>query len=414
MRANARETCARRSQSWMNDTFFSAVQGWVKRTVGTNFGGRYVAQVIKQVARADPKPFQQFLSEVTGDHRLRSTGFRLEAEEVFALGRCKCRADLAVYVDETPVLLIELKYRDRLAPATNESSSQLSDYLHLCQTLAGKPGFLLLHREAMDPSDVRAIRAAGQSIAHYGKLVPYLQRSKNALASMLLEYLREEGMVIDPIDTDHLFRFLHRLVMPWRGGGRVNVTSEIQQGPIQFQRLLSNLRLVAAEITPDMRKAARQDNIRSATIDFQVVHNYDAAKVKKQMSGADEQAVELSAEARSGGQVCVWAQSALVYHGKWLYVSYGIEISLRKGRKPEVCTYADILSPEIRRAPDVDDWDGRFTSYSRIHTRILRNWAEGDLEKRFRLHIRQAARSTLKSRVVSTRKASGILRRLAQ
>jgi hypothetical protein len=309
--------------------------------------------------------------------------------------------------------MVELKYRDRLAPATNESSSQLSDYLRLCRSLRGNPGFLLLHREALDASDVRRIKAAGQFVAHYGELVPHLRRSNNPLTGMLLEYLREEGMVIDPIETDHLFRFLHRLVMPWGGGGRINVTSQIQQGPIQFQRLLSNLRLVAAEITPDLRAIARQENMRSATIDFALVNCFETAKVRTALSRSSKGPVELSPNARDGGKIYVLAQSALINRGDWLYVSYGLEFLLWKGRSPEIYSYAEILSPEIRRDPGVDDWDGGFAAYSKMRLSAIRDWSGGDLEKAFREHIKQAARSTLKSKVVSNRKALGILKRLS-
>lgn len=398
----------------MAEAFFSAVQSWVKRTVGSSFGGRFVAQAIKQVAHVDPKPFQNFLSEITDDQRLRSTGFRVEAEEVFLIGRRKCRADLSVYCGETLVLLVELKYRDKLAPASENGASQLSDYLHLCRTLQSKPGFLLLHREALNPSDVRKILAAKQSVAHYGELVPHLRRSKNALADMLLEYLREEGMVIDPIEADHLLKFLHRFVMPWGGGGRINVTSQIQQGPIQFQRLLSNLRLVAAEVTPDLRAAARQDNIRSATVDFSIVNRFTPAKVRTALTRAGSRYVDLSANARNGGQIFVWAQSALINRGNWLYVSYGLEFLLRKGRRPEICSYAEVLSPEIKRHPKAYDWDGPFMSYSKLGTRRIRDWSGGELEKSFRLHIRKAARSTLKAKAVADRKALRILRRLSK
>lgn len=389
------------------------MQSWVKGAVGSDFGGRFVAQVIKQVAIADPKPFQQFLSEVTGDRRLLSSGFRVAAEEVFTAGRCTCRADLAVYVGETLLLLVELKYRDRLAPATNESSSQLSDYLRLCRSLRSNPRFLLLHREALDASDVRRIKAAGQAVAHYGELVPHLRRSNNPLTGMLLEYLREEGMVIDPIETDHLFRFLHRLVMPWGGGGRINITSQIQQGPIQFQRLLSNLRLVAAEITPDMRKASRQENMRSATIDLAVVNCFEPGKVRAELSKSSKLPVELSANARNGGKIYVLAQSALINRGNWLYVSYGLEFLLWKGKSPEIYSYAEFLSPEIRRDPRVDDWDGAFAVYSKMRVSAIRDWSGGDLEMALRQHIKKAARSTLKLKVVSGRKAQGILKRLS-
>jgi hypothetical protein len=72
-----------------------------------------------------------------------------------------------------------------------------------------------------------------------------------------------------------------------------------------------------------------------------------------------------------------------------------------------------MLSPDIRKASRGNEWDKRFIAWNKLPKQALRAWHKGNLEKLFVNHIRQAARSTLKSRVVFNRRAVGILRRLA-
>jgi len=395
-------------------TFFSAVQKWVKGTLGTDYGGRYLGQVLKQVSRIDPRPFRQLFAHITRDRRLLVGRFRIEAEEEFALGTRRRRADLVVYANDVPKIFVELKYRDRLAPPTIEKTSQLADYLYACRRMEGRPKFLLLHREVQDTADIAAIRKAKQYVAHYGQMVPFLQRSNSPVTKLLLDYLREEGMVIDPIDTEYLYRFLHRLVLPPGGSGRINRTSDIERGPIQFQRLLSNLRLVASEITPHLRAAARTEAIRNATIDFDVLNAFDSSRLATLASEATGRLVDVSARYRKGGIVDVWAQNALINSGSWLYVMYGFEFHLQVGKPLEVDAYAYLESPEIRRATNDNVWDERFMAYETLSTRTLRSWRKGNLEPIFTRFIRQAARSALRAKSVKNRRAVSILRRLAE
>jgi hypothetical protein len=271
-----------------------------------------------------------------------------------------------------------------------------------------------MHRDVQEPEDVDAIESAKQSLAHYGEMVRFLEPSANPVTRMLLDYLREEGMVIDPIDTELLFKFLHRLVLPLGGSGRINVTSQVQEGPLQFQRLLGNLRLLSSDITPHLRAFARQSRIRSATIDFEVVNEFDAARVRRLLSKTAERIIDLGATYRNGGMVDVFAQTALINYGAWLYVNYGLEFHLRAGRALEIHAYAVFLSPDIQRASGRNAWDERFIDWGLVRKSALRNWRKGDFEKIFLQYIKQAARLTLRSGVISDRQSVGILGRLAK
>ena len=396
----------------MAQTFFSTLQGWVKSQFGADYGGRFVGQLIKQVSDCDLAPFQKFFAEITSDSRYLRCRLRIEAELGFrSSGRAR-RADLAVFLDDRLAMLVELKYRDRLANGRSRKPSQLTDYLAICRSHPSKPKFLLLYRDSPEPSQLRKIRQEGHYVAPYQALVPHLREAKHPLSAMFVSYLQEEGLVIDPIDTDRLYRFLHRLFLPWGGSGRINITSEIEEGPLQFQHVLNNMRLMAAEITPRLRELIGADIKRSATIDFVLAHRFKTGKVSKLIATTKGKNLDVYSDARTGGTLDVWAQNALPSSRRWFYLGYGLEFALAQGKPMEVSGYAYFESPEIRKATGGNYMDDRFANYGTLATKYLRTWKKGDLEGEFIRLIRAAAKSSLRAQVVTDRRASSVLRRL--
>jgi hypothetical protein len=396
----------------MSESFFSTIQGWVKSEFGPDYGGRYVGVLIQQVFTFDSTPFRNFFSEITGNALFQSKSVRIKSEEQFQVKAGARRADLVVYIDEEPKLLVELKYRDRLIKKSGTKPAQLTDYIELCRTLPSKPQFLLLHREPQRAEDISQIKRARQRMSHYLALASHLQRSSHPASALLLQYFREEGLVIEPIETNHLYRFFHRLILPPRGSGRINKTSEIVEGPLQFQRLLNNIRLIAADITPRLRTATGSNSTRAATVDFTVSNKYDATSVRKIMAGIKGTSFDIDGRARCGGIVDVWAQNVLPSSDGWLYLVYGIEFSLAKGKNLSADIYAGFLSPEIRKASDSDLWDHRCLCIETLPIRSLRATDKSDVDSTLVYLIRRAARSTLKSRIIRDRRKLSTLNRL--
>lgn len=396
----------------MSQSFFSTIQGWVKSEFGPDYGGRYLGLLIKQVFDFDPAPFRSFFAEVTGNSAFRSKPVRIESEVRFRVKAGVRRADLVVYVDDEPKVLVELKYRDRLTKQSGPKPAQLADYLELRRTLPSKPRFLLLHREPQRLEDIREIGRARQFMSHYLALAPHLRKSLNPASAMLLQYFQEEGLVIEPIDTDHLYRFLHRLTLPRWGGGRINKTSEIGEGPLQFQRLLSNVRLIAADVTPRIRTATGTDATRAATVDFYVSNEYSTSRVRKSLANTKRASFDIDGQARQGGTVDVWAQNVLPSSHGSLYLRYGFLFQLAKAKPLSLEVYADFDSREIRKASDDGFWDQRFSIIGSLSLKYLRSNNKGELEDMYIDLIRRVARSTLKSQIIKDRRKLAVLRRL--
>src|SRR5438094_495806 len=94
--------------------FFGRIKSWFKQ----EFTGRYIALLMAEVSQEDPGPFAKFFKTV-----IRAAGrdwpsgvLRLEPEYRFTVNGTDCRADLALYVDDMLVGLLEIKFADILRP----------------------------------------------------------------------------------------------------------------------------------------------------------------------------------------------------------------------------------------------------------------------------------------------------------
>jgi hypothetical protein len=394
----------------LKHSFFSSLQRWVKNEAASDFAGRFIAHLIAEVAQVDPKPFQRFFASVTGRGLFLQKSFRIDRELEFAVSGRVRRADLVVSVDGSPKAIVELKYRDRLTGSEDMGDSQLADYLVLRRQLRSRPRFILLYRDLPALGEVRKIKDAGQCPVHLGALAPFLKQSDHPASSMLLDYLREEGLVIEPIDADHLYRFMHRLVLPWTGSGRINQTKSVEEGPIQFQRVLSNMKILAADITPKVRAAAGLSGGRAATVDFEIRNSYSKGRLQKAMVRAGGSAVDLDTSTRSGGTISIWVQNALVSAPQWLYLYYGFDFQLTVGKPMSVDAFVYFESPQIQNRPYLDE---RFSYVGSLAMKYIQAWRESNLESEFLQVIRRVARTALKSSLVTDRRCVSTFRRLS-
>ena len=388
-------------------SFFGELQGWFKKEYGVEYGGRYMGLLMEHSSRADPVPFRKFLAGLLGP-TFGDASVALSREYVFPGRTGFRRADLAVQIENEVRVLIELKYRDRLMQPSGPKPAQLDDYLRYCKANP-RCRFLLLHREPQKSVDLIKITTAGQCLAHYTVLAPYLRNSDHQASSMLYEYLQEEGLVLEPINSDYLNRFLHRIMLPGRNSGRVNITSKIGEGPRQFQALLNNMRLFAADVTPQLKRVTGKENARAATVDFEVLNRFNSQKVRKAAEDSrNSKHFWINASERSGGRLGVWAHNAFSDHRRhWLYVSYGFEFVVEPGvfRCEQ---YAGLDSPELDRVDKHDIY-----VVEPFHLRRFSDLEKAKIDMTFIDLIRHTAKKTLKERLVKEPFARKLIQGLA-
>jgi len=140
---------------------------------------------------------------------------------------------------------------------------------------------------------------------------------------------------MQPLNEDHLYRFFHRILKPWRHAGRINSKDALSEGPAQFQALLSNMRLLAADLSNKVRPREASARNRAPTIDFQLDPYFGAEALKRdiEVQSDDGDDIYASEKARRGGRVFVYAMHSIGGEAKkWLYIEYGIGFDVRPGR----------------------------------------------------------------------------------
>ena len=390
----------------MGRSFFAELQGWFKREYGAEHGGRFLALVIEHTFKADPAPFRDFLVAIFGG-AFREKDLTLNRELVFKGRQGSRRADLAVVCNGEVRILIELKYRDRLQQPSGPKPAQLDDYLSYCQQNRGCR-FLLLHREPQKSSEIRKIKSARQCLAHYARLAPDLLKSQHPASAMLYEYLQGEGLVLETIDADQLYRFLHRFMLPAKDSGRI-VTSKVAEGPRQLQALLSNMRLFAADVTPQLTRATGRESARMATVDFYVVDRLSKTRLKKAIDEyPKDKYVFIGPTERLGGELSIWAGNTFSDGKNWLYAMYGFIFEVLPG-KLGCQLYAELSSPELNRKGA-----GDLYAYERFDVDRLRDIEKANIDVAFIKLIRSMAKVTLRKRQVTEKFAVRTLQALAK
>jgi len=319
---------------------FSEVQGFFEQ----KYSGRYIARLMQAVCHQDPRPFYDFFhAKFPG--RLRASvyrrgGLRLEDKYSFYQGDRKRWADLALYLDGAPVALVELKFDDSF------HELQLEDYLRVCKK-AGL-AFLVITRAPLTAEEIALLKKYGQRRAHYMDLVQYLRASRHPATQMLYDYFKEEGLIMEAIDSRSLYVFVHRLLKPWGGSGHIHSADGMTEGPKQFSSLLANMRLLASEIAPRVRRPRMAKRERSPTVEFEVWPKLDVKKTTSQLA---DWSGNVPPAWRKGGSVYVYAQTPIWLTGTWIYVYYGFRLSVwtdKQGLK--VRLYAGISGPGLKRA----------------------------------------------------------------
>jgi len=313
-------------------SYFADIQNWFSG----GFYGRHLGLILREIGNHRPEAFASFLSKKTGIPAKELKKARYECEFRFRGRRGIRSADLAVTIgDETiPRILVEIKYFDKPLPETDVKPAQFEDYRFWKSQDEGRE-VIVISRELYLADKLTVCR--WNDLAR--QLKPFAEQSD--LIQMLVEYLEEEGLVIQNIDASSLIRYFKRVVCPtWNAG----VSANNIEGPVEFAKLLKNMKqfsgsfdvyfknawLVAKEKYDSYEDTSKvQSLLKAASIDFNI-QNY----VKESnISAVDENGL-LKDGHKDGGNIYVFAQHALGSGGdKYIRINYGLRLVVSSDNK---------------------------------------------------------------------------------
>ncbi len=318
-------------------------------------GGRYLAQLLKITIEEDPAPFRRFLSDVMKASKLRlalrpRSALRAECEtaERSPTSGEMGRADLSISIDGVPLVHVEIKYDDTLVQKERGDLHQLAKYIDTCKR---QRRFLLVLTKTPLRSHEQARIDATSFAAHrsMADLGPFLERSGGAASRMLYDYLREKGLVMNPIQPELLYLFFHRMFNSWGGASKVG-TRGLQNAPAQFSSLLLNMALIADDITPYIKRTSARN--RAPAIDFNPVFRLARKSVERSLGDEGDGDVDFDSKAKRGGTVYVYARHNLGDARNTLSLVYGLEIIVAPRREHDLVArpFAELWGAEIARA----------------------------------------------------------------
>ena len=235
----------------------------IRRYFQQDYSGRYIAVLLRELARHDPHSFSEVIHYAAGKSgqdwkQVRSAvkiGSEFQTEYGFDGAQGRRKADLAIIFRNEPLLYLEVKEDDVKNP---KNLAQVLDYVRT------EVPFVYLSRFAPEPADQQAIDEAkrrGQPVAsiRYRDIHRVLGRTRTHVAKMVREYLEDihVGTYV-PIDLDRqlascmtqLLGFPHQ-----HGLGRLHSNESVGLFPKLIQRMLDNVEYAAEWVHQANRKS---------------------------------------------------------------------------------------------------------------------------------------------------------------
>ena len=158
---------------------------------------------------------------------------------------------------------------------------------------------------------------------------------------------------MQPVDEKALYEFLHRILLPRGGTGKVINMTTFPAGPKQVSILLDNLRLAeqafSSWIVPSLS--------RSATIDYQITSLYDVEKLTRgNLEHANDNTERLlPPEYRQGGHLEISAKSRIFKHTS---LNYGFAFTVDRSKKNSVRvnSFASFRGSKFKRDEEQSGW----------------------------------------------------------
>lgn len=331
-------------------SYISSIKNWFK----SDYHGRHLGLILLEIAKIRPKEFGKYLCDVLGLAESDFTGAQYRAEVPF-MGKTGRRADLGVFKegDSEPFILIEIKYFDKPLSATDAKAPQLDDYKQWKRRGSGKRHVLILSREMYYEQEL--------ALRRWDHLARSLRKpaQKSDLIKVLVDYLEEEGIVMQNVQSSSLQRYFTRLVCNDRNVGRASGNLE---GPVAFSKVLKNLQMLSGSFTPKFKKAwgdagEQIDGVTArskvASIDFRIRNLLSEAS--DPCMYRDEEG-ELRKNLKNGGFIDVFAKHSLGHSNDYLRVEYGLTLFVpgstkaKTANQPKVSLFATVHGRQIATA----------------------------------------------------------------
>lgn len=311
-------------------SYMSSISTWFK----VGYEGRHLELVLLEIAKLRPKAIFGYIAKEFGIDvaEFDNAGYAIEVP--FQGQRSQRRADMAVWRDgeAEPFVLIEIKYFDKPLAETENHAEQFFDYRYWKGKARGRH-VLVLSRELY--------QARGIEVRRWDHLARALrkQAEQSDLIAMLVDYLEEEGIVMQNVDSVALERYFVRLVCHNRNVGRAAGNVD---GPVEFAKVLKNLQMLSGTFTPKFKKAwgdagEQIDGLATrskvASIDFRVRNKL--RNIKDTSKYRDEDG-ELPQDVKDGGYIDVFATHSLGHSEDRLRIEYGIVFTVPARAKPRL------------------------------------------------------------------------------
>lgn len=306
----------------------SSISNWFK----AGYEGRHLELVLLEIAKLRSEAISGYLAKELRIDLAEFDNAEYAIEVPFQGQRSQRWADMAVRRDgeSEPFVLIEIKYFDKPLAETENHAEQLADY-HYWKTRRKGRHVLVLSRELY--------QAHGIIVRRWDHLARALRKAakQSDLIAMLVEYLEEEGIVMQNVNSVALERYFVRLVCHDRKVGRAAGNLD---GPVEFAKVLKNLQMLSGTFTPKFKKAwgdagEQIDGLATrskvASIDFRIRNRLREVKDLTKYRSDDG---ELPQEMKEGGYIDVFATHSLGHNDDRLRIEYGITFTVPGNRKP--------------------------------------------------------------------------------
>lgn len=402
----------------MGKGLLSTIQSWYvdednlpinekSRTRGRN-QGRFIQLILCELAAREPKLFKKILRE----HLVGLPNEPLFVEKEYAFnsqlinGNSKAvkektrYADLAIFTQKgenarSPVALVEIKYND------NFIDGQLAAYIAECKKSKSK--LLILSKDTLLPVEQDMLKQAQKEgvIAEHcllGGLSAFLVDSTtSAISSLFFDYLKDEGLIMKPVDTNLLYRFFHRLVNQWGDANQIQSRAFALGGASQFQSVLSNMALIGDSI----REALKLTRIPS--VDFSISPYIKTTSKGLKQSVSTKGNYEIKYSDRIGGHVFVYSQFVIFnnkQNSNQLSIDFGFDFYVESNKEQlfDLFFYAKISSKELKKTDP--DCEIKLVAEKLRSNSLEKMFDKGYVEKKFIKLIAKAIKQATESQKI--------------
>lgn len=344
----------------IGDSFFRVIQGHLK----DRFSGRLLALILCELGRQEPEAFLSFLAggnpgfvppPVARSILNRQVQFEREWPYKSRLSGSRRAADLAVLLDGSPIVLLEIKEDDVASPG---NPAQLKDYLHYIETEPQPPSFVHLSRYtpiSALPGLTEAARTGRVRDLRYRHLYTAMRKhmQDGPLARMVYEYLEDIGVnSYKSIDLDEDRIALTLLVTQMSGFshrnslGRLHSAANVLRGPELLKVLLGNAVSLGDWFAEENRSLLKQQP-RSR---FVVNRRYRPKLLTRAVAshGDSDNLMHPDPSAVGEGTLIVYASASLpsapTEKGRWAYLELGflVRVSSVEKERAQLALYGQI------------------------------------------------------------------------